>query len=78
MRKLVLALAGVAALGLTVPLTAPAHAEDTVIIKKRGGHHDWDRSRRKVTVIKRDHRPADRVVVVKKHRPEKKVIVREN
>jgi hypothetical protein len=71
-------LAGVAAFGLAVPLTAPAQAQDTVVIKKRSGDRDWDRPRRKVTVIKREDRRADRVVVVKKKQPSKKVIIREN
>jgi hypothetical protein len=50
MRKIVLALASVAALGLALPaMSAPAEARDVVIIKKkkrhydRGNHYGWYR-----------------------------------
>ena len=44
MRKVVLALASVAALGLAIPaMTAPAEARDVVIIKKKHRHHHYDR-----------------------------------
>lgn len=54
MRKLVLALSAVAALGLAMPLvTTPAEAETTkVVIKKRDHHKHWNRGHRKVVVIK--------------------------
>jgi hypothetical protein len=58
MRKFVLAFAAVAALGLTVPtVTATPASAETVIIKKRGGHHHgWRHS----------HNRANKVVIIKK------------
>jgi hypothetical protein len=69
MRKIVLALGAIATLGVLLPITTSAQAEDrTVIIKRgdhdrglhrgwvRGHHYGWDRDRRhatKVVVIKR-------------------------
>ena len=88
MRKILLALTAVAAVGIAVPLAMPAHAEDTVVVKKP----DHDRvmvhhPRKKVVLIERRHRNAvvinrhrdrDRVVVVKKrHRPDASVTIRE-
>ena len=57
MRKLVMTLAAVAALGIAVPTVAstPASAE-TVIIKKSGHHDGWRRA----------HNRADKVVIIKK------------
>jgi len=44
MRKIVLALASVAALGLAIPaMIAPAEARDVVIIKKKHRHYHHDR-----------------------------------
>ena len=59
MRKIVLALASVAALGLALPVvSAPAEARDVVVIKKNKGHHyGW-----------RNHRAEHVVVVKKRHR----------
>ncbi len=58
MRKLVMTLAAVAAFGIAIPTIAPAPASaETVIIKKRGGHHHgWRHS----------HNRADKVVIIKK------------
>ena len=74
MRKLVLALASVAALGLALPVvSAPAEARDVVVIKKkkhrdhgrhygwhRGHHYGWDRGRH---YGHRHHRPGATVVI---------------
>jgi hypothetical protein len=57
MRKFILSLAALAALGFVVPYAAPAKAEDTVVIH-RGGDRDMHRHHRdhhKVIIIKRDH-----------------------
>jgi hypothetical protein len=64
MRKLALALASLAALGIAAPLTTAAQAE-TVKIIKRGYHHDHGPR----VVIRERHRhrhDGDRVVI--KHR----------
>lgn len=51
MRRIVLALAAVAAVGLAVPVvTAPAEAAQVVVIKKknhwnRGHHYGWNKHR---------------------------------
>jgi lipopolysaccharide export LptBFGC system permease protein LptF len=83
MRKIFMALAAVAALGLAVPLSAPAEAQDrTVIIKKRGDGPSYH-SRRKVTIIKQDRRPRyygenrrSRVVIKEGRRHNNVVIVK--
>ena len=55
MRKLVLTLAALAAVGIALPVASNTANAETVIIKQNRGHHyGW-----------RNHR-ADRVVVVKK------------
>jgi hypothetical protein len=64
MRKVVLALAAVASVGLIVPVINSARAEDRIVIRERGDHHHhhrWHRDHdRKVVVIKRKHRDHDR------------------
>jgi hypothetical protein len=64
MRKVILALAAVASVGLFVPAINSARAEDRVVIKERGEHHHrWHRDRdhhKKVVIIKRKHRDHDR------------------
>ena len=66
MRKLVLALAAVAAFGLTLPLTSPAKAEEgKVVIKEGREHHRMhrDRDHRRVVVIKhREHRAEGSII----------------
>jgi hypothetical protein len=67
MRKIVLTLSALAAVGFVVPMTTSAKAEDSkVVIKERGErhhmdrgfHHGWGRGdRNKVVVIK--HRRHD-------------------
>jgi Spy/CpxP family protein refolding chaperone len=68
MRKIVLTLAALAAVGIALPVaTQPASANTVVIKKDRGHHYGW-----------RNHR-AERVVIVKKrhhHRNHGAVIVR--
>ena len=77
MRKLFMALAAVAALGLTIPLSTPADAQSaTVVVKKRYGDRHVH-PRKKVVIIKRDrhrhhhvraHARPNTVVIVKKKR----------
>ena len=58
MRKLVLIITAVTAVGFTIPVITSAQAEEgRVVIKSgdRGEHRGWDRGHRKVVVIKRDH-----------------------
>jgi len=69
MRKIVLALAAVGALGLALPVVAPANAreEGKIVIRTGDRHHErhWDRGRHegrferhrfsKVVIIKRRH-----------------------
>ncbi len=56
MRKFILSIAALAALGFVVPYAAPAKAEDTVVIH-RGGDRDRDfhRHHHKVVIIKHGH-----------------------
>ncbi|HZP78900.1 MAG TPA: hypothetical protein VFB45_22380 [Pseudolabrys sp.] len=58
MKKLTLALAALAAVGFAIPsMTSVARAEDKVIIKKGGHHHDWMRAHaesKKKIIIKKD------------------------
>jgi hypothetical protein len=58
MRKLVIALAAISALGFAIPVSTTQAEAQTIVIKKGGGHHHggWRRS----------HNRADRVVIVKK------------
>jgi hypothetical protein len=39
MKKLILSIAALAAVAVIAPYAAPAHAEDTVVIKKREHRH---------------------------------------
>jgi ribosomal protein L33 len=74
MKKLALALAAVAALGLTLPVFSTAQAQDAdkVVIKKNN-----DASRKKVVIKK--HSPAEKKVVIHKRQPaNKKVIIKKN
>ena len=86
MRKLFMAIAAVAALGLAVPLSTPAEAQgSTVVVKQRDGDRSV-RTKRKVTIIKRDRRPRyysegrrSKVVIVKKKRtPRAAISIRTN
>ena len=72
MRKIVLALAAVAAFGLAVPFTAPAQAEEGKLVIRTGDRdrdHDrrWHRDRDEGRYFHR-HRDRDRVVIIKKRR----------
>ena len=59
MRKIILTLAALAAIGIVMPYAAPAMADDVVIHKHRDhfmppppiAHHDHDRT----VIIKHDH-----------------------
>jgi len=66
MRKLILTLAALAAVGIALPVatTQPADAATVVIKKDRGHHYGW----------RNHHR--DRIVVRERHR-DRRVIVRE-
>ena len=57
MQKLILAIAALAAVGVIVPSVAPAHAEDTVVIKKHRHFMPMERHHR--TVIIKKHREHD-------------------
>ena len=66
MRKIVLMLAAVAAVGIALPVaTQPASAETVVIKQNRGHHYGW-----------RNHR-RDNVVIIKKRHPRAGVVIRE-
>ena len=72
MRKIVLALAAVAAFGMAAPLAAPAQAEEGKLVIRTGDRdrdHDrrWYRERHEERFFHR-HRDRDRVVIVKKRR----------
>jgi hypothetical protein len=58
MRRLVIAFAALAALGIALPLVSSAQAEDSKIIIKKDGDHDKDmhRHHKKIVVIKHRHR----------------------
>jgi hypothetical protein len=59
MRKFAIAFAALAALGIAIPLTSSAKAEDTVVIKKDGDHdRDMHRHHKKIVIIKH-HRDQD-------------------
>ena len=62
MRKLVLTLAAVAAVGFALPVMSnPAEARDVVVIKRdRGYHHGWYRHRDRDWTFRHRHRDYDR------------------
>jgi len=63
MRKIILTLAALAAVGIALPAATNSASAETVVIKKdRGHHYGWDRGHHYGW---RNHR-AERVVVVKK------------
>ena len=55
MQKLILSIAALAAVAVVVPSVAPAHAEDTVVIKKHRHFMPMERHHRTV-IIKKEHR----------------------
>ena len=55
MRKLVLILSAVAAIGFTVPLVATSAEAAKVVIKSGEHHRHWNRGHRKVVVVKHHH-----------------------
>lgn len=71
MRKIAIALSAFAALGLMAPLTAPAKADDAVVIKKHEPVHKKIIIKKHETtgagVVLREHRPVDKKVIIKKH-----------
>lgn len=79
MRKIAIALAAFAAIGIALPITSPASADTVkkVVIKRdrdhdRGLHRGWDRQHgNKVVVIKRDR---DRRAFARDH--DKKIVIK--
>lgn len=81
MRKFVIGLAAIAAIGLVAPTTSVLAQEKTVIIKKKEGdrglhrgwhegrHYGWRNHNKKVVVIKNERRHHGAAVVVKKRSP---------
>ena len=66
MRKLVLTLAALAAVGIALPVASNTANAETVVIKQNRGHHyGW-----------RNHR-AERVVIVKKRHHRDNVVIHE-
>ena len=66
MRKLVLTLAALAAVGIALPVASNTANAETVVIKQNRGHHyGW-----------RNHR-AEKVVIVKKRRHHDNVVIHE-
>jgi Spy/CpxP family protein refolding chaperone len=68
MRKLVLTLAALAAVGIALPVaTQPASAGTVVIKKDRGHHYGWrnHRAQKVVIVKKRHHRNHGAAVIVR-------------
>jgi hypothetical protein len=74
-----LGLAAIAAVGIVVPVTAPAQAETVkkVIIKKHGdrGHHYGWRNRNRTKVIVR-HRDRDHNVGYHRHHGSSRVVIK--
>ena len=73
MRKITLALAALAALGLSIPMTSAVKAEEAKVVVKSGDRdrdHDrrWhrDRDHKKVVIIKKKHHDNRKVVILKK------------
>ncbi|MGJ4891437.1 hypothetical protein [Bradyrhizobium sp. HKCCYLR20261] len=72
MKKLALALASLSVIALAAPSIANA---ETVIIKRGGHHHGWDRSRAEYRMhrhygpryVRPYHRHHDRTVVIKRY-----------
>jgi Spy/CpxP family protein refolding chaperone len=66
MRKIILTLAALAAVGIALPVATTSASAETVVIKQNRGHHyGW-----------RNHR-AERVVIVKKRHHREGLVVRE-
>jgi len=62
MRKIVLTLAAIAAVGIALPVASNSASAETVVIKQNRGHHyGW-----------RNHR-AERVVIMKRHHRDRAV-----
>jgi hypothetical protein len=61
----------IAALGM-IAVAAPSIASAETVVIKRGGHHDWDRSRAEYRVHRGWHEGwhphRDKVVIIKHHR----------
>ena len=59
MRKFAIAFAALAALGIAIPLTSSAKAEDAIVIKKDGDHaRNMHQHHKKIVIIKH-HRHHD-------------------
>jgi hypothetical protein len=59
MQKLILSIAAVAALAVIVPSVSPAHAEDTVVIKKHHRHFMPVERHHRTVIIKKEHHDND-------------------
>jgi len=72
MRKIMLGLAALAAIGIAAPATSALAQDRTVIIKKdgdRGHHYGWRNHRNKKVVIIKERRRHSGAVVVKERSP---------
>ena len=65
MRKLVLTLAALAAVGIALPVASNTANAETVVIKQNRGHHYGWRNHRaeKVVIVKKRHHHRDNVVI---------------
>ena len=61
MRKIVLTLAAIAAVGLALPVTSNSASAETVVIKKT--HRDWHPMRHRDRVVIREGQPIDAIFV---------------
>jgi hypothetical protein len=59
MQKLILSIAALALVGVAVPSVSPAHAEDTVVIKKHHRHFLPVEHHHRTVIIKKEHRDHD-------------------
>jgi hypothetical protein len=56
MRKLILALAAIAAVGIALPVVSDTANATTVVIKKSHRDHGWHRGHHRDRVVVREHR----------------------
>ena len=67
MRKIVLTLAAIAAVGIALPVASNSASAETVVVKESRGHHNGWRHRDRDRVVVREHRE-HRMVVREGHR----------
>ncbi len=64
MRKIVLTLAALAAVGIALPVATNSASAETVVIKQNHGHHyGWRNHHDRVVVVKKRHYHREGVVV---------------